>query len=87
MHPTASAVGYGSDSDLGAALSAAHLEECVSAAASLEAEPRRGAHMFRLTLPEYTTDRHFARDTGLPLVTFVQSGKRQAWGREEPGLG
>lgn len=43
--------------------------------------------MFRLTLPEYTTDSHFARDTGLPLVTFVQSGKRQAWGREEPGLG
>lgn len=63
------------------------MNECVSVAASLEAVLLSGTHTFGLTLPGYTRDSHFARDTGSLLVTFVQSGKRQAWGREERGLG
>lgn len=51
----------------------------------------KGTHTFGfthpLTLPEHTHDSHFARDTGLPLVTFVQSAKRQAWSRGESWLG
>lgn len=38
--------------------------------------------IYTFALPEHTHDSHFTRDTGLPLVTFVQSAKRQAWGRK-----